>query len=183
MRDAVTLEARGIPTILLVNDVFEPIAHATAALLALPPDYVARNVVWLPHPTSNLAPEAAAALVDERIDTIRRALAGGVAAADATGKPAHRGSHDLVVHDANGAALATARAGVDGLVRSLAADGAELVLLALEGGVLRGELRLGGVTCDDGSCVMPAAQLEAMIAAMLVPKIAGLDAVSLREIQ
>jgi hypothetical protein len=55
MRDAVTLEALGIPTAIIVNDVFEPIAHATSALLRLPDDYVAKNVVWLPHPTRTLA--------------------------------------------------------------------------------------------------------------------------------
>jgi hypothetical protein len=35
MRDAATLEASGKPTAIVVNDVFAPIAHGTAALLAL----------------------------------------------------------------------------------------------------------------------------------------------------
>ena len=76
MRDAVTLEALGIPTAIIVNDVFAPIAHATSALLRLPDDYVAKNVVWLPHPTSNLTDARAAALIDDRIDTIRDVLLG-----------------------------------------------------------------------------------------------------------
>ena len=76
MRDAVELEGRGVPTIVIANDVFEPIAHATAALLGLPGDYVARNIIFLPHPTSMLDRDAIHALIDARIDAIEAALIG-----------------------------------------------------------------------------------------------------------
>lgn len=76
MRDAVELERRGVPTVVIANDVFEPIAHATAALLGLPADYVPRNVIYLPHPTSMLDRDAIHALIDARIDDIEAALTG-----------------------------------------------------------------------------------------------------------
>src|SRR5580700_3789400 len=76
MRDAVALEARGVPTVILVNDVFKPIAHATQTLLGLPADYVEKNIVWLPHPTSNKSKDVLDALIDERIEEIRSKLAG-----------------------------------------------------------------------------------------------------------
>ena len=171
MRDAVTLEARGIPTAILVNDVFEPIAHATAALLALPADYVAKTIVWLPHPTSNLTAGAARALIDARVDRIREALLGRVA----------------VVETDGGQAAATdpldiARSVVEGLAASLRADGADLVLLHFEDGMLDGEVRIGDLTCDDGSCIMPADALAKMIEAMVKPKVSALRGVTLREV-
>ena len=107
MRDAAALEALGIPTVIVVNDVFEPIAHATAALLNMPPSYVAEHVVWLPHPTSNLTKAQAAALIDARIEAIRAALA-GTATAGVT-----------IEHAAGITPLERARAIVDGLARSL----------------------------------------------------------------
>jgi hypothetical protein len=194
MRDAVTFEGLGIPTAILVNDVFEPIAHATAALLELPGDYVARNIVWLPHPTSNLTAAAAAALVDERIEQIRAALVGreqpplarasehasngapSASAAVATPEP---------VDDGNRASetLEIARGIVEGLAQSLRADGADLVLTSFDGGVLAGELRIGELTCDDGSCIMPTDALERMVDAMVRPKIATLASVTLHEIR
>ncbi len=172
MRDAVTLEARGIATAIVVNDVFEPIAHATAALLALPADYVAKNIVWLPHPTSNLTAVAAAALIDERIDAIRGALLG-------------RYVHDTNSHgDRDGASgpLDIARSVIAGLVASLQADGADLVLLRYDDGRLEGELRIGDVTCDDGSCIMPADALAKMVEALVRPRVPGLRGVTVREI-
>ena len=172
MRDAVELEARNIPTVILVNDVFEPIAHATAALLALPSDYVTRNIVWLPHPTSNLERSAAAALVDERIDAIRAAFLGRERRETVA-------ESDAVREDD----LSVARQGVDGLARSLRADGADLVLHGFEDGILVGELRLDDVACDDGACIMPAEQLAKMIEASLRPKIAALRGVMVREIR
>ena len=183
MRDAVTFEALGLPTIILVNDVFEPIAHATAALLRLPEDYVAKNIVWLPHPTSNLTAAAASALVDERIDRIRDALLGRAGAR----APASVANGDIRHAALNATVdayecLATARTSVRGLADSLRADGAELVLSSFDGGVLRGEVRIGDVTCDDGACIMPTDALERMLEAMLRPKIASLRSVALREI-
>jgi hypothetical protein len=206
MRDAVTLEARGIPTIILVNDVFAPIAHATAALLALPADYVSKNIVWLPHPTSNLTAAAAAALIDERIDVIRAALLGheqpapltaasAASAADGAGptvaglvraEPVHAvngvRSTDAERSEADPAALALACEIVEGLAQSLRADGADLVLLHFGGGVLEGEVRIGELTCDDGSCIMPTDALAKMVEAMVKPKVSSLRRVTLREI-
>ncbi|MBD5633316.1 MAG: hypothetical protein IAI49_02455 [Candidatus Eremiobacteraeota bacterium] len=180
MRDAVTLEARGISTAILVNDVFEPIAHATAALLDLPGDYVAKNIVWLPHPTSNLTATAAATLIDDRIDLIREALLGRADAARGNGNGNGNGAKHV---DASSAALETARAVVEGLAASLRADGADLVLSNFEAGLLQGEVRIGELTCDDGSCIMPTDALERMVEAMVRPKIASLERVSLREIR
>jgi hypothetical protein len=170
MRDAVTLEARGIPTVILVNDVFAPIAHATASLLELPPDYVAANVVWLPHPTSNLTAQAAATLIDERIGLVRSALIGRALVAP----PEKRDALDR-------SPLEAARKIVDELARSLHADGAELVLLAFENGVLSGELRIGDTTCEGGACIIPAEQLSKMIDAMVRPTVPALTSVALLE--
>jgi hypothetical protein len=184
MRDAVSLEARGIPTILLVNDVFEPIAHATAALLDLPGDYVAKNIVWLPHPTSNLTRDAAAALVDARIDAIRAALLGSdaVTAVAAATHPHGNGAAGPREPEASNDELARAREIVDGLAQSLRADGADLVLLDFAAGVLEGEVRIGDLTCADGSCIMPTDALTKMVDAMVRPKLAALRSVVLREV-
>lgn len=176
MRDAVTLEALGIPTAIVVNDVFEPIAHATSALLRLPDDYVAKNVVWLPHPTSNLTDERAAALIDDRIDAIRDVLLGRTRAAALAPAAPHAAAPDLE-------SLETARTIVRGLAESLRADGADLVLSHFEDGTLAGELRIGELTCDDGSCIMPTDALERMVEAMVRPRVASLRSVTLREIR
>lgn len=157
MRDAAALEALGIPTVILVNDVFEPIAHATASLLNMPPSYVGEHVVWLPHPTSNLTKAQAAALVDERIGQIRAALCAG-------DEPLER-----------------ARAIVAGLAASLRVDGADLVLDSFDDGVLRGRVVIGELTCEDGSCIMPAPQLAKMIESMVRAQLDGLRTVELEE--
>ncbi len=172
MRDAVTLEALGIPTAILVNDVFEPIAHATSALLALPADYVAKNVVWLPHPTSNLTASAAETLIDERIESVRTALLGR------GGEPANGAAN----HKGAGDPLEVARAVVEGLAASLRADGADLVLLRYEDGTIDGEVRIGDLTCEDGSCIMPADALAKMVEAMVKPKVPSLRSVTLRDV-
>ncbi len=176
MRDAVTLEALGIPTAIIVNDVFEPIAHATSALLRLPDDYVVKNVVWLPHPTSNLTDDRAAALIDDRIDAIRDVLLGRTRVATVP-SPGNRGSTP------DRESLEAARSIVRGLAESLRADGADLVLSHFEDGTLAGEVRIGELTCDDGSCIMPTDALERMVEAMVRPKIASLRSVTLREIR
>jgi hypothetical protein len=183
MRDAVTFEGLGIPTVILVNDVFVPIAHATAAVLELPADYVATNVVWLPHPTSNLTAPAAAALVDERIERIRAALLGAVPPANGVRTAAPAPDENVADDAASDPALDEARAIVAALAESLRADGAELALLRFTHGVLEGEVRIGDVTCDDGSCIMPTDALERMVEAMLRPKFARLERVALREIR
>jgi hypothetical protein len=167
MRDAGALEALGIPTVILVNDVFDAIAHATAALLDMPESYVREHVVWLPHPTSNLTRAEAAALIDGRIERIRGALAG---------KPV---ADVPVSRAASGDALARAREIVEGLARSLRADGAELVLESFVDGILRGRIVIGEPSCEDGSCIMPAPQLATMIEAMVRSQIDGLRAVEL----
>lgn len=169
LRDAAALEALGIPTALLVNDVFRPIADATAAVLGMPGDYVARHVVWLPHPTSTLTKAEAAALIDARIETIRGALLG---TAPVVSSVERFGDGDL---------LATARAIVAGLAESLRADGAALTLEEYANGVLRGTVVAGGAECADGACLMPAPQLEKMIAALVGPRLPGLRRVELRE--
>jgi hypothetical protein len=169
MRDAAALEGLGIPTVILVNDVFEPIAHATAALLNMPASYVAEHVIWLPHPTSNLTKAQAAALIDERIEAIRGALAGTVTREDA------------IAHASAEAPLERARTAVEGLAKSLRADGADLVLDSFEGGVLRGRLLAGDAVCEDGSCLMPAPQLAKMVEALARPHVDGLRAVELEE--
>jgi len=185
MRDAVTFEARGIPTVILVNDVFEPIAHATAALLALPDGYVANNVVWLPHPTSNLTATAAAALVDERIQYVRASLLGRAVPQNGSARGAGASEPPTISFsgEPDSAALEEARGVVAGLAESLRADGADLALLRFEAGVLEGEVRIGELTCDDGSCIMPTDALERMVDAMLRPKLTGLERVALREVR
>lgn len=170
MRDAVALEASGKPTAIVVNEVFEPIAHGTAALLALPAGYVEKNIVWLPHPTSNLTRAAVTELVDERIGLLRDALLGRLDASST--QAAAPGASDV---------LGVARETVAGLAASLEADGAELALLDYGDGVLAGELRIGELTCADGSCVMPAPALAKMIEAMVRPKLPALREVRLRE--
>jgi hypothetical protein len=172
MRDAATLEASGKPTAIVVNDVFAPIAHATAALLALPAGYVEANIVWLPHPTSNMTADAVRGLVDARIESIRGALLGRLIAAAPAAKPEFDSPQ----------ALAIARETVAGLAASLRADGAELVLSGFDSGVLSGELRIGDLTCDDGSCIMPPDVLAKMIEALVRPNVEGLREVRLREI-
>src|ERR1700688_5064675 len=168
MRDAVTLEARGIPTVILVNEVFVPIADATAALLALPQDYPNKNIVWLPHPTSNKTKDQ----LEPRIDEIRGKLMGRADASKIERKTA-----------SNGDPLEAARAAIAGLAASLRADGAELALEGFRDGVLSGTLHVGDVTCDDGSCILPTEQLERMVEAIVRPKIDSLRGVELRELR
>jgi hypothetical protein len=170
MRDAVELEASGKPTAIVVNDVFAPIAHATAALLALPEGYVEQNVIWLPHPTSNLSRPAVTALVDERISLLRDALLGRLTTIAEPGSSR-----------AAGDPLVLARETVAGLAAGLQADGADLVLLEFGDGVLTGELRIGELTCDDGSCIMPADALAKIVEAVVRPKLPALREVRLRE--
>jgi hypothetical protein len=183
MRDAVALEARGVPTVILVNDVFKPIAHATQALLGLPADYVEKNIVWLPHPTSNKSKDVLDALIDERIEEIRAKLVGrrfeaanGRANGAIAAKPA--ATQDGAAAER---ALAAAREAIAGLAASLRADGAELLLDTLDDGVLHGTLRIGELTCEDGSCILPAPQLARMVEALVKPVLGHVEAVYLSE--
>jgi len=172
MRDAVTLEARGIPTVILINEVFVPIAEATGALLALPQDYAAKNIVWLPHPTSNKTKAQLETLIDDRIDEIRGKL---------LGRSAPTSGRRAGAADGDGDPLETARAAIAGLAESLRADGAELALDAFRDGILRATLHIGDLACDDGSCILPTEQLERMLDAIVRPKVATLRSVELRE--
>ena len=188
MRDAAALESRGTPTVIVVNDVFKPIAHATRALLGLPEDYVENNIVWLPHPTSNLSKEAAERLIDERIDEIRAKLTGrrdvssNEQRADAPEPQWSASAASARSTAPNNASLDAARAAIAGLTESLQVDGAYLELDAIDGGVLKGTLRLGDLTCEDGSCIMPTPQLERMIEALVRPKLGRVVAVELKEV-
>jgi hypothetical protein len=128
--------------------------------------------VWLPHPTSNLSASAAQTLIDERIESIRSALLGrgGEAANDVANK------------QTAGDPLEVARAVVEGLAASLRADGADLVLLRYDDGAIDGEVRIGELTCEDGSCIMPADALAKMVEAMVKPKMPSLRSVTLRDV-
>jgi hypothetical protein len=48
--------------------------------------------------------------------------------------------------------------------------------------VLEGEVRIGDLTCADGSCIMPTDALTKMVDAMVRPKLAALRGVVLREV-
>ena len=183
MRDAVALEGRGIPTVILVNDVFKPIAEATRVLLGLPADYLEKNIVWLPHPTSNKSKDVLDSLIDERIDEIRAKLTGKTVAASNGHAPSRTATTKLDAPQTGGSdqALAAARAAIEGLVASLRADGAHLVLDAIDGGVLHGTLRVGDAVCEDGSCIMPAPQLARMVEALVRPVLADVETVEIRE--
>ncbi|MFN8525591.1 MAG: hypothetical protein U0821_21040 [Chloroflexota bacterium] len=74
LRDVAALEARGVPTVAYVNDVFKPIARATANLTGLNPAYLDRGVIYLKHPTSTLTAEQMTAAVDAQIDALLTAL-------------------------------------------------------------------------------------------------------------
>jgi hypothetical protein len=76
LRDAAALEARGVPTVILANDVFKSMMYGTAELLGLQPSYVDSNSVFFPHPTSNLDRAQIFQLVDARIEEIADAITG-----------------------------------------------------------------------------------------------------------
>ncbi|HVA37307.1 MAG TPA: hypothetical protein VNJ51_06815 [Candidatus Dormibacteraeota bacterium] len=171
MRDAVEFERRGIPAVVLANDVFRPIADATAELLGLPSDYVERAVVYLPHPTSILTRERVQALIDAHWDEILAKL---------TGRPALSADGASAAPSLEESPLELARRAVDAFAEGLRADGAELVLRTYEEGVLQAQLDIfDAAACEGGVCLLPAPQLEAMIAALVRPALPGLRAVQL----
>jgi hypothetical protein len=162
LRDAASLEARGVPTIVYVNDVFRPIADATAGLLAMPREHLDITVIYLPHPTSMLARDAVTALINARGEELFDAAAGR-APKRLTGAP-----HATTVQ-ANGAAdpAATAREALAALAASLRGDGGELVI---DGDAETVRVRLAFTDagdCADGTCLLPPAALQAMIEAVL----------------
>ncbi len=157
LRDAVSLEALGIPTVVYANDVFRSIAFGTAELLGLSRGYVEQNVVFFPHPTSNLTRAQVFARIDDAIETVVRSLEGSRDESTA-GDVASR------VEDGDVGAV---RAVLEPLAASLREDGAELTLLALRDGVLHARLDVDEAACADGTCVLPRPNLVALLAASL----------------
>lgn len=140
-----------MPTVVLANDVFKPMLYGTAELLGLQPSYVDDNVVFFPHPTSNLTRDQIFRLVDARIDEIAGALSG-----------TRRRTVSPVTSDG----IDGIKAALEPLRQSLRADGATLTIGDLSDGVLQTMLEVGEA-CEGGMCVMPRDQLAAMIEAML----------------
>ena len=162
LRDAASLEARGVPTIVYVNDVFRPIADATAGLLAMPREQLDVTVIYLPHPTSMLTRDAVSALISARADELFDAAAGrapkritGTSHGESAAKPAA----------ADPAAMA--RAALAALSASLRGDGGEL---RIDGDAQTMHVRLAVTDagdCADGSCLLPPASLRAMVESVL----------------
>jgi hypothetical protein len=166
LRDAVALETRGVPAVVLANDVFKPMMYGTAELLGLRSSYVDSHVIFFPHPTSNLTREQIFALVDARSDEILAAIEGTRGSAGRNG---------------NGAAdLQNITALLAPLQRSLHEDGADLTIEALRDGTLQTTLVVGDA-CEDGACVLPRAQLVAMIEAMLRDKFSDALTVAMKD--
>jgi hypothetical protein len=72
MHDAVELEGRGIPTVVLCTEVFMDSAVAHAVAYGLPE----ARVVSVQHPLAAIAPQAVAARADAVIDRIIAQLVG-----------------------------------------------------------------------------------------------------------
>lgn len=170
LRDAAALEARNVATVVLANDVFAPIAYGTAELLGLERSYVERNVVFFPHPTSNLTRAQIFGLVDAQIETIAAALVGA--------------RHAAVARPAEGTDVGAIRSALEPLRRSLLEDGAELTIGELRDGILETRLQVDPVACTDGACVMPRANIIAIIESTLrerFPKIVSVTMEDTRE--
>jgi len=165
MRDAAALEKRGIPTTTFANDVFVPIAHGTASLLGVPPDYVENHVIFFPHPTSTLAREDVGQLVDRHIEKIVASLTSTEAASTAG-------------DGAVAPTLATIRTALAPLAASMHEDGAELTVDAYDADTVHLGLRLDA-GCADGSCILPAANLLPMLRSILSQKLSAVPAIVL----
>lgn len=166
LRDAAELESRAVPTVVFANDVFRPIAYGTAEIVGFSQAYVAQNVVFFPHPTSNLTKAQVHALVDERIDTIVDSLLGKRAdLAPETEAPTRPTD------------LGAIRALIDPLCASLREDGAVLVVRAIDGGVVQAQLEVDEAACADGSCVLPQRNLVALLEATLRERFADIRVV------
>lgn len=68
--DVVTLEARGVPAVLVGTEPFRHESQEQVRVLGMP----GVRMVELPHPIQPLAPERVAAYADDVIDEIVRAL-------------------------------------------------------------------------------------------------------------
>ncbi len=157
LRDAAALEALDVPTVVFANDVFRPIAYGTGEIVGLSREYVEKNVVFFPHPTSNLTRAQIFALVDERIETVAQSLLGTrerIVAAD-----------DTAATDE--ADVTSARALLAEFGATLREDGAALTLDELRDGVLYARLDVDEAACADGSCVLPRRNIVALIEATL----------------
>lgn len=142
--------------------------YGTAELLGLQPSYVDRNSVFFPHPTSNLNREQLFRLVDTRIDEIVNAILGA------------RRLEALPLQDAG---IEGIKAALESFRQSLHADGADLMIGELRDGILQTKLEVGE-GCENGTCVLPRAQLIAIIAAMLrdsFPQVVNVSMADARE--
>ncbi|GAC1543397.1 MAG: hypothetical protein NVS2B17_23120 [Candidatus Velthaea sp.] len=157
MRDAAVLEALDVPTVVLANDVFRPIAYATGEIVGLTREHVERNVIFFPHPTSNLTRAQVFALVDQSVEAIVGSLLGARDGIPGIADAAAKTEVDC----------AAIRSLLDPLRASLHEDGAELVLGDVHGGVLHARIEVDEAACADGSCVLPHGNLVALIDAIL----------------
>ncbi|GAC1308989.1 MAG: hypothetical protein NVSMB19_22500 [Vulcanimicrobiaceae bacterium] len=166
LRDAAALEALDVPTVIFANDVFRPIAYGTGDILGLSREYVEKNVVFFSHPTSNLTRAQIAALVDDRAETVVRALLG-----TREWIPADRSA------GAGDAEATSVESLLDRLRATLREDGADLTLGALRDGVLHARLDVDEAACADGSCVLPRPNIVALIEATLRERYGGIRVV------
>jgi hypothetical protein len=154
------LERRGIPTICFANDVFRPIARATAELIGLPPSYVDERTIFLRHPTSTLSKDEMEAAVDERLDELVDKMLGG--SYDGTSE---RDSSALAV-----------------LIEGLAADGAELVVGDVVNGVVRCRLVVHDAEkCADGTCLLPPPLMRSVVESTVRAALPGAISVLLED--
>jgi len=151
------LEALDVPTVVFANDVFRPIAYGTGEIVGFSREYIDKNLVFFPHPTSNLTRAQIFALVDNCIETVVRSLLGTRERISDTDDPASTDEADL----------ASVRSLLDPLSGSLREDGAALTLGELRGGVLHGRLEVDEAACADGTCVLPHRNLVALLEATL----------------
>lgn len=80
---------------------------------------------------------------------------------------------------ASGWTDAVVRSAVDAARALVRSDGADLVLLASDGGRIALRLELGDAACETGACVMPGEMLEPLVAAEIARHLPGVVAVTL----
>lgn len=142
--------------------------YGTAELVGLPASYVDENTIFFPHPTSNLSREQVFALIDTKIDEIVNAL---------LARRRTETSH------AQEDGIEGIKAALESFRQSLHADGANLTIGDLRDGVLQTKLEVGE-GCEGGTCVLPRAQLVAIIRATLrdkFPHVASVQMADSRE--
>ena len=161
------LEALDVPTVVFANDVFRPIAYGTGEIVGLSRAYVEQNVVFFPHPTSNLTRTQVFDLVDERAEAIVRSLLG---TREAALEP------DLEEH-AREADAAMLQSMLDELRATLSADGADLTVGGFRDGALHLRLDVDEAACADGACVLPRPNIVALIEKTLGKRFRGVPIV------